>query len=75
MRSGRLVEHKKPIGKLYKFFEYRRRKYRRGKQSVFTETNAIPKDDSRDNILDQVNIQFRSYIHIYSYIFNLETKT
>ena len=73
------MEHKKPIGKLYKFFEYRRRKFRRGQRSLFaekkTKKNSIEMDDSGNNIVDQVNIQFRSYIHIYSYIFNLEKKT
>ncbi|KAH9412623.1 hypothetical protein DERP_006586 [Dermatophagoides pteronyssinus] len=54
MRGGRLVEHKKPVGKLYKFFEYRRRKFRRGQQSLFAEKkNSIEMDDSGNNIVDQ----------------------
>nr|XP_027202501.1 uncharacterized protein LOC113796427 [Dermatophagoides pteronyssinus] len=32
IRSGKLVEHRKPVGRLYKFFEYRRRKYKLDEQ-------------------------------------------
>uniref|UniRef100_A0A6P6YE71 Uncharacterized protein LOC113797580 n=1 Tax=Dermatophagoides pteronyssinus TaxID=6956 RepID=A0A6P6YE71_DERPT len=57
IRGGRVVEHKKPIGKLYKFFEYRRRKFRRGQRSLFaekkTKKNSIEMDDSGNNIVDQ----------------------